>query len=334
VIQKNQLKVLLVEDNPDHAVLVKNAITKGKDGRYQVQLCASVEDAIEIMKSDHFNMVISDFNLAGKNGLQLLSWLNDQRIELPFIMVTGAGDEKIAVQAMQDGAYNYVVKDDVYLSVLPHVVDETFIKFLANQAQEQYEQEIRKKNIELEQANRNLKKLDQLKSDFVASVSHDVRSPLNSIQESIALILDGIVDVREEKGRRVLEISKRSTERLGKMIDDLLDFSKIEGGKMYLHIEPANIQVLIDEALGSLKSLADRKKVTYDFKPNDSFPTVPCDPERMIQVFTNLIGNAIKFTPAGGTCKDRADRRSRSDCCRRHRHRHQERGPTENLWPV
>src|SRR3989338_5088979 len=295
------LQLLLVEDNPDHAALARNAIVKSKQQMYQVDVSGSAEEAMGRLKDGHFHMVVSDFHLTGKTGLELLGWLNHQEIDLPFIMVTGEGDEKTAVKAMQDGAYNYIVKDDNYLKVLPHVVDETFIRYHADKERERFELEIRQKNVQLEKANRELKTLDRLKSAFVDSVSHDIRSPLNSVRESIALILDGVVNPVEEKGKKVLEIAQRSIERLTKMINDLLDFSKLERGKMRLYIEPCDIQVLVDESIATLKSLADKKKINIQFKPKEDFPKVSCDGDRLVQVFTNLIGNAIKFTPEQGT---------------------------------
>jgi len=219
--------------------------------------------------------------------------------------MTGMGDEKTAVKAMQAGAYNYIVKDDSYLNILPHVVDEAFIQHLADTERERLELEIRQKNVALEKANRELKKLDQMKSDFIASVSHDIRTPLNSIQESLALILEGVVNAADSQGKKVLEIAKRSVGRLKVMIDDLLDFSKIEAGKMRLHLELSDVQVLVDEVLGSLKSLADKKKVAFQFQPVEGLPKIPCDPERIVQILTNLVGNAIKFTPEQGTIEIR-----------------------------
>lgn len=300
-MHKSGLHLLLVEDNPDHAALAKGAILKSKQRAYDVDVVSSVEEATERLKANSIHMVISDYNLPGKNGLDLLDWMNEEKIEIPFVMMTGMGDEKTAVRAMQKGAYNYIVKDDAYLDILPHVVDETFLQHLANQERERYELKIREQNVALEKANRELKKLDQLKSDFIASVSHDLRTPLNSIQESIALILDGIVKTETDQGKNILEISRRSVGRLKTMIDDLLDCSKLEAGKMRLHIEPQDIQVLVDEVLGSLKSLAEKKKIKFDFSPVDGFQKVPCDAERLIQVLTNLVGNAIKFTPENGT---------------------------------
>jgi signal transduction histidine kinase len=301
MIPKPGLRVLLVEDNPDHAMLAKNAIVSSKKNQYAVDVCNSVEEAMEKVKQGPVNLIVCDYHLPGKNGLEFLEWLNAEEFDVPFMMMTGMGDEKTAVKAMQLGAYNYVVKDDVYLNVLPHAIDEAFIRYLSEREKEKYEKEIREKNVALEKANRELKKLDQLKSDFIASVSHDFRTPLNSIREGIALVLDGVVDPTVEKGRKMLEIAKRNSERLAHMINDLLDFSKLDAGKMRLHMEPCNLQVLIDEVIGSLSALANKKQIKLKFQPVDDFPKVTCDAERMIQVFTNLIGNSIKFTPEKGT---------------------------------
>lgn len=298
---KSSLNVLLVEDNPDHALLAKNSITSSKE--FLVTTAASAEEAIDVFENQgsQIHLVISDFNLPGRNGLEFLEWLNEKDVRIPFIMMTGSGDEKTAVKAMQSGAYNYIVKDDNYLTILPHVIDQTFLKYLAQQEKERYEREIREKNVALEKANRELKKLDQLKSDFISSVSHDIRTPLQSIQESIALVLEGIVDPHTDKGKQILEVTKRSILRLSTMINDLLDFSKLEAGKMRVRIEPADIQILIDEVLGSLKSLSEKKRIKLCFDHQPDVPKVLCDAERMIQVFTNLVGNAIKFTPENGS---------------------------------
>ena len=296
------LRILLVEDNPDHALLTKNAIVSSKHRKYEVYVSGSVEEAMDEIEAESVSLIVSDFHLPGKSGLEFLNWLNEKGIEVPFIMLTGSGDEKTAVRALREGrAYNYIVKDGNYLNVLPHVIDETLIEHMADQERKRYEREIHEKNAALEKANRELKKLDQLKSDFVSSVSHDIRTPLSSVQESIALILDGIVDPSEAKGKHILEIAKKSLVRLTTMINDLLDFSKLEAGKMRLHIEPCDVRVLVDEVLGALKSLSDKKKIKFNFEPSQEFPKVACDAERIIQVLTNLVANAIKFTPESGS---------------------------------
>ncbi len=293
-------QILLVEDNPDHAQLIKLAVQKTKQRAYQVTLASTAEEALKILNEERFNLIVCDYRLPGKNGLDVLNWLNEKEIDTPFVMLTGGGDEKVAVKAMQEGAYNYVVKDDVYLQVVPHVIDEALLQYLARQEKARLEREIREKNVALEKANRELKKLDQLKSDFIASVSHEIRTPLNAVKESIALIRDGVATPQEEKGKRILEIGARNIDRLTGMINDLLDFSKIEAGKMRLHLASCNIQTLIDEVAIAFGGAAQAKKVKLIFNPQENFPNVYADAERVIQVITNLVNNALKFTPENG----------------------------------
>lgn len=301
MMKRAAFRILMVEDNPDHAQLVKSTIELAKKGAYEVQVASSVEEAMEILGRDSFSLIMSDFNLPGKSGIHLLEWLNEKGSTAPFIMLTGSGDEKIAVKAMQEGAYNYVVKDESYLQVVPHVIDEALLKYLANQEKEHLEQEIRQKNIALDQANRKLRKLDELKSNFTASVSHEIRTPLNSVRESLTLLLDGVADPKTERGQRVLEIARRNIDRLTSMINDLLDFSKIEAGKLRIRLEDCNLETLIDEVTTGFQGVAQSKKIKLIYEPKAEAQSVYADAERVIQVITNLVNNALKFTAPGGT---------------------------------
>ena len=291
-------KFLLIEDNPDHAYLVRKSISESL--KSQVETVETGEAGIAKLKAGTYDLVISDFNLPGMDGLEILQAAKDLNIDVPFIMLTGQGDEKVAVVAMQRGAYNYVVKDDVCYTILPRVISETLTKYHADKEKERVEREIREKSEALEKANAELKKLDEMKSEFISSVSHEFRNPLNSIRESIELVLDGVVNVAEEKGQRILKIAKTSAERLTILVNDLLDFSKLEAGKMKMEKEPADIKRIVQDAVDSMRPLAEKKRLKLEAVPNSEKIVVYADPLRIIQVLTNLIGNAIKFTPEGG----------------------------------
>lgn len=295
-----EFEILLIEDNPDHAQLVKTAVHRARRGRYHVWLAKSAEAAIKLFETMRFNLIIADYRLPGKNGLELLDWLNEQKINTPMIMLTGQGDEKTAVEAMREGAYNYVVKDDVYLQVIPHVIDEALLKYLSNQEKMRLEREVREKNVQLEKANRELKKLDELKSDFIASVTHEIKTPLNAVRESMSLFIEGLVDPKEDKGKHILEIGQRNIDRLTVMINDLLDFSKLEAGKMRLHLESCDLRKLAEEVAVNFQGAAEHKKITLSSILPPDFSRVYGDSERLIQVLTNLVNNAIKFTPENG----------------------------------
>ena len=290
--------ILLIEDNPDHAFLVRKSISESL--KSQVDVVETCEAGIAKVQLKPYDLVISDYNLPQMSGLDFLKAVKELGIKVPVILLTGQGDEKVAVAAMQSGAYNYVVKDEICYTILPRVISETLHKFESDKEKERLQQEIREKSAALEDANRELKKLDEMKSQFISSVSHEFRNPLNSILESLELILDGIVDPNSEKGKRILEIAKSSVNRLAVLVNDLLDFSKLEAGKMKMEKEGVDIRRVIRESIDSIRPLADKKKQKLLGVLTDEKMIVFADPMRIIQVLTNLIGNAIKFTSEGG----------------------------------
>jgi len=297
-LKAEEKKFLLIEDNPDHIFLVRKCI--GDSLKSQVEAVETGEAGVEKLKNEKFDLVITDFNLPGMNGLEVLEVIKKMDINTPIIMLTGQGDEKVAVTAMRGGAYNYVVKDDVCYTILPRVISETLTRYYADKEKERFEREIREKSEALEKANKELKQLDELKSQFISSVTHEFRNPLNSIKESIELIIDKIVDPTTDQGKRVLEIAKNSTDRLTILVNDLLDFSKLEAGKMKMNKVPTEIKSVIEEAVESLQSFAQKKKINLECQFLDEKVVVFVDPLRIVQVIINLVNNAIKFTPQNG----------------------------------
>lgn len=159
--------------------------------------------------------------------------------------------------------------------------------------------EIKKSQEELKKKNIELRKLDQLKSDFVSMVSHELRTPLSIIKEGISLVLEGIPGTINIKQQEILSASKNNIDRLTRIINDLLDISKIESGKLELKSEGVNLIRLIDQILLVFEPKIKEKGLVLirDFldKPINIF----IDSDKITQVFTNLINNALKYTQKG-----------------------------------
>ncbi len=150
------------------------------------------------------------------------------------------------------------------------------------------------------------KDLDQMKSGFVANVSHELRTPLVAIEKSIALIMNGTAGAVPEQQKQLLELAGRNIQRLNVLINDLLELSKLESGKVILKSEYGTIGKVIDEAAAGLASWANAKSLKLEKHVADGLPQAFMDQDKIIQVLTNLIGNSIKFTPAGGIIDIRA----------------------------
>jgi signal transduction histidine kinase len=144
------------------------------------------------------------------------------------------------------------------------------------------------------------KELDRLKSEFVAVVSHEVRTPLTSIKGSLELLGDDRFHKLPAPQRELLGICQANTERLISLINDILDFSKLESSRLSLNFESMDVGRVLIEAVENIRNLAGMKGVTLDVRIDPNTGAVDADPMRVGQVATNLIGNAIKFSPEKG----------------------------------
>ncbi|HEU4683504.1 MAG TPA: ATP-binding protein [Nitrospira sp.] len=163
------------------------------------------------------------------------------------------------------------------------------------------EEKVRERTAQLEAANEQLKELNQLKSTFVSVVSHELRTPMTSIRVYVENMLDGLTGTLTEKQKQYLGRIQFNVDRLTRMIIDLLDLSRIEAGRVELQQEPIAIDELMQEVTDNLRSIAEGKSVVLEAHCRSPVDAVHADRDKVTQILTNLIGNAIKFTHPGGT---------------------------------
>jgi PAS domain S-box-containing protein len=141
--------------------------------------------------------------------------------------------------------------------------------------------------------------IERLKGEFVSTVSHELRTPLTSIRGALGLLSSGLLGTIDEKGRRMLEIAVINTDRLVRLINDILDLERIESGKVELSRGAVDAQTVMNQAREGLQSIADQAGIQIVTEP--AVGSLWGDSDRIIQTLTNLISNAIKFSPAGTT---------------------------------
>ncbi|NOX62635.1 MAG: GAF domain-containing protein [Chloroflexi bacterium] len=145
------------------------------------------------------------------------------------------------------------------------------------------------------------KELERMKSNFLSVVSHELKTPLHSIKGFVDIILMGRTGPVTEIQRDFLETVKQQTDHLQRMIDDLLEFSRLESGRVTLRLQPVDVPVVAEAVVDKLSPLAETAEVALINRVPDEMSTILADPWRLEQVVTNLVDNAIKFTPAGGS---------------------------------
>jgi len=150
----------------------------------------------------------------------------------------------------------------------------------------------------------------ELKSQFISTVSHELRTPLTAIREAVTIVADGVAGKVRKDQKHFLDLARRNIDRLARLIDNVLDFQKLIAGKMEFHLQPNVLVRTVEDAYTTMLPHARNKQVQLTTEVEADLPPAIYDSDRMMQVLTNLISNAIKFTPETGTVSVSAQRRA------------------------
>jgi PAS domain S-box-containing protein len=145
-----------------------------------------------------------------------------------------------------------------------------------------------------------LREVIDMKTDFTSTVSHELRTPLAAIKEGISIVLDGISGPIGKDQKEFLDIARRNVDRLTRIINDILDFQKLESGKMVFNMQPNDINDTARETEKIMRGIIEKKGLALELELDESIPQVKFDRDRIMQVFANLLNNAVKFTEKGG----------------------------------
>ena len=298
-MKEDKAQLLIIDDDPGMCSTLSDIL---EDAGYEVRDYGGGKEALDWLKKNPFDVVIVDIKLPDMDGMKLLEQIRLINPESAVIMMTGYASVETAVEAMKEGAYAYVAK--------PFNVDE--VKAIIKKAIRSIRLALENKrliddlqwsNIELARANQRLEELDRMKSEFLANMSHELRTPLNSVIGFSELILDGLAGDINQKQKRFLNNIRTSGKTLLQLIDDILDLSKIEAGKMEFHPEELDLNSVIQSAKEIVLPLAKEKKMRFEIEVGEVLPKVIADRKKVEQILFNLVGNAIKFTPEGGSIK-------------------------------
>jgi PAS domain S-box-containing protein len=387
-------RVLMIEDNPGYAEVIQMMLERVKGARFNVVCVKRLADGLQHLKDESVDVILVDLTLPDSKGIDTFNAVHAQVPELPIIVLTVTDNDELAFNAVQKGAQDYLVKDQVDAKLLVRAIryaierkrmEEMLLNaahewrttfdcisdFLClidternivrcNKAMTQFlhksfadilgqsccefvhgtsepfkecpfermRETHRSEVVVLQRGNQWLrvsvdplldeegnllggvhimtdvtkdKEVDKMKSELISNVSHELRTPLSTIQEGIALVFDGALGPIQEGQKDLLARVKHNIDRLARLINDLLDMSKIEAGKLELHKSSVDIAALAEEVFSTFQSQAHSKKIQLTSCIKRDVPPLYIDPDRISQVLTNVIANSIKFTSAHGS---------------------------------
>ena len=300
------IAVLMFEDDQRQALPTKELLERED---FVLDICTTGREGLERLSKKDYQVYLIDIRLPDMPGVDILRRINNARPDAVSVILTGQGDELSAVEAMKLGAYDYVVKSPEmnHLPALPVIIRLGLqlrrLEGERKQLQSQLEGHARileQRNVELRRANEALQRLNQLKSDLVSTVSHELRTPLTTIREFTSILSDRIAGPTTDEQQEYLGIIKANVDRLGRIINDLLDMARIEAGRIFLNREFIEVVPLVKHVLKSVQPLADSKQLDLGMVVPKSLAGTFGDTDKVTQVLLNLVGNAIQHTKPSG----------------------------------
>ena len=280
--------VLLIEDNPGDADLVRLRLVEAHSD-IAVSCVSRLSTGLASMIVAPPAMVLLDLNLPDSRGAETYRAVLEQAPGVPIVVLSGQDDEELAASAVHQGVQDYLVKGNF---------DS---KQLARAMRYAIERQALLTSLDISRRQQL-----QFKNEFLSHVSHELRTPLTCIHQFVSLMLDGLAGKLIPEQREHLETVFRSVNQLRAMITDLLEATRAESGK--ISIEPHCIVIgdVIRQAVAMLQGSALAKGIGLEAGLDIRIPFIYADPNRVLQVLTNLIDNAIKFTPKDGSVMVRA----------------------------
>lgn len=332
-MSEEQFSILLVDDDEVDRLAVKRALSKagltanlteaknGADAISQLEVKQNSHDVVATncsnSASNHikhsFDLVLLDYRLPDIDGLHLLSQIKALSLYLPVIVLTGQGDEEIAVEIMKAGAADYLSKAKIEPQGLAKAINSAVrihkaelavelvnrrlrisneLLIFKNQELERQQQQIKLQNIQLQESYK-------LKSEFLATMSHELRTPMNAIMGFSQLLLRQYGAPLSEQQQNLIQRILNNSKNLLDMINEMLDFSKLEAGRLEIKPQRFNLANLINLTIKELCSLAVQKQLNLraEVKLKDSY--IVQDANFIKRIIVNLVSNAIKFTDTG-----------------------------------
>ncbi len=305
----NKRPVLLVVDDQ---VENREAVADSLEDDYDIAQAANGKQAIEHIERARPDLLILDLGMPVIDGFGVLQFLADHPSGfLPVIVVSALGDRESRLRALRMGAHEFLAKPFDPEEIVVRVRTMLALKEareMAERRAEDLEDLVAERTRELRAANEELRQVDRYKDEFLSVITHELRTPLTFILGFASILGDEGEGRLNAAQHRAVDRILEGTDRLGKLIDNLLDMGRMAAGQF--HVDPHEVLVgpLVDEALGSMRSLALEKEIELAADVRVAGPLM-LDRRTILQVFTNLIDNALKFTGKGGKVRVRAELR-------------------------
>ncbi|HEX8362850.1 MAG TPA: ATP-binding protein [Longimicrobium sp.] len=292
------VRILLVEDNPGDARLLRETLREAEGFPFQLAHAERLGDAASLLARSPADVVLLDLSLPDAHGLDTVRRMLEAAPEIPIIVLTGTDDERLALRAVHAGAQDYLAKGRVDGPLLARSIRYAIER-----------KRLERERVHLlrseQEARATAEAAVQARDEVLRVVSHDLGNYLSAASVNAAVLLRLLPDGENDQLRQRVAGIRDALVQTQRLRQDLLDVASIEAGRLAVEPEPHDPGVLLTEALELFAPVAAEHEIEL-VRPAE-LPLVQADRTRVLQVLGNLIGNAVKFTRAGGRIELRAE---------------------------
>ncbi|MDT8316462.1 MAG: ATP-binding protein [bacterium] len=291
------VKILIVDDEERLRESLKKMLVM--DG-FSVETAEDGKAGLSALLSSSFDVAIIDLVMPKHDGMWLIGEINKRNIDVSVVVATGYGTVELVVKAMKQGAWDFIQKPVDY-ELMRMVVGKAADRRSSVRAQHMAEKRIREQNLELKEVNEKLKELDKLKTDFLSMAVHELRTPLTVIICALEMVRVEIDDNNISGIDMHVSNALEFARNMGSIVSEMLDIYTIESGNLSGEMTKNNLSMLVSSAAKGTAPLLKKKGIDLKIDIPEMPGDIVCSEGRIRQVVVNLIGNAVKFTPDGGT---------------------------------
>lgn len=296
-------RVLLIDDDRDDYHLTREMFREMSADLYHLDWESDFDKALIAVEEGGHDAYLVDYRLGAKTGLDLLTAARELGCESPIILLTGHSQYEIDQAAAEAGAADYLEKENLSAIALERALRYSL---LHKRYENELERKVKERTAALAAANDALRDADRRKDEFLATLAHELRNPLTPIRTSVEIMRLSLGNNTViENSLRMLD---RQVRHMVRLIDDLLDVSRITRGKLRLELESIDLAEIVDAAVEATEPFFAKAKVTLTVIIAPEPLPVRGDRVRLTQLLGNLLNNAAKYTEPGGTATVSAER--------------------------
>jgi signal transduction histidine kinase len=283
-------RILIVDDSETDREIYRRLLRNVPNGTYDLACADSGAEGLAAFREEPPDCILLDYSLPDLCGVEFLGEITDRAgaIPVPVVMLTGQGNESVAVEAMKRGAQDYLTKGVLTSESLGRAIENAIEKWGLQRS-------LQKSNDDLRSKNARLTEMRDTAHEFVDHVSHEFRTPLTVIREFASIMYDGLAGETTDEQREYLEIIANRVDDLGTLVADMLDTSKLEAGMLGISRADCRMEHVVAQLLTTLERRAAASKAHLEVDIPTDLPPVYCDAEKIRRVITNLVINALKF---------------------------------------